>query len=935
MNSTMDSATDRTLGHILIADDSIDNLYLLSSLLTQRGYKIQQAIDGAMAVMTALATPPDVILLDVMMPSMDGYEVCRHLKSQTSTQAIPVIFISALDEVLDKVKAFRVGGVDFISKPFHPEEVLVRIEHQLELKYARAEISKLNIELEGRIQQRTEQLEQEIRVRRQIQERETLVNQIVQEMRQSLILEDVLTQTVTLLKQHLEASYCLVRQDSSHHTVIMDPPTLPEPHLHNLMRVYSALHNWFRVKLTQGHMLVCSRPELTLPSILIDQLQANHIYSVILAPLIYSNQYLGIIGIHQSNCRRNWTQNEVILIKEVADHCAIAIHQARLFEQANQKARRERLLNQVIQALNSTLDEDHILQDIVRLTGSGVDVDQCLLFSYKNGAANFISQWERTESESGEHSNQLNSRLDSLLPSPLCVVPSNLKRFSDWIASDPVMESIQRQGLYYKVILDPTISVTFQEFRQQIRTILIINVSIRGDFFGGIVLISFSAHKNFTREDIHLLQRIADQTATALYNANSYSRLDEMVQERTQELEQAKLISESANRAKSEFLATMSHELRTPLTSILTFGTLLEKQYIGPLSEKQSSYVKLIRESGEHLLELINDILELSKIEAGKEDITLEEVNVAELGESCVTLLREKAQSKGLKLYVEIQSGTTCHADKRRLKQILFNLLSNAVKFTEKGLVKLIIAEDPDRIYFAVLDTGIGISPEDQAKLFQPFQQLDSGDNRRYSGTGLGLALSRRLARLHGGEITVTSRLGQGSCFTLTLPLPGSNAASVQPKAQIHVETAPIVEITAPGLRRGRILLIEDNEAIAQGVLDYLKIHGYATCHFGDGNHFLERVTQFQPDLILMDVHLPERTGFELLTTLRTHPHFNQIPAIAVTASAMEGDRERCLQAGAWNYISKPIDFEKFKTLLRQYTQPFGASSALPDPSLK
>lgn len=239
------------------------------------------------------------------------------------------------------------------------------------------------------------------------------------------------------------------------------------------------------------------------------------------------------------------------------------------------------------------------------------------------------------------------------------------------------------------------------------------------------------------------------------------------------ELEQKRLISEAANRAKTEFLSTMSHELRTPLTSILGFSNILQEQIFGSLNQKQHQYVTIIHSSGEHLLQLINDLLDLSKVEAGKEELHLETIQVEEICQICINTIQERANRKGLEVKLEISPDlTTCIADLRRLKQILFNLLSNAVNFTDTGSITLKVSQAKNGINFSVIDTGIGISEMDQAILFQPFQQLNNGLNRQYQGSGLGLVLSKKLAQLHGGDIMLESKVGQGSCFTLYLPHP-------------------------------------------------------------------------------------------------------------------------------------------------------------------
>jgi|UPI00037FBFFA PAS domain S-box-containing protein len=236
---------------------------------------------------------------------------------------------------------------------------------------------------------------------------------------------------------------------------------------------------------------------------------------------------------------------------------------------------------------------------------------------------------------------------------------------------------------------------------------------------------------------------------------------------------ESKEAAEAGSRAKSEFLATMSHELRTPLNAIMGLSQLLQQEMVGYLNHKQKEYINCIYSSGEHLLALINDILDLSKVESGKEELLLRELSVLEVCEHVMSTVGDRAREKGLQLVLTIDKKVdTCIADERRLKQMLLNLLSNAIKFTTAGTVSLEVQKVPSGIAFAVSDTGIGIDPSQFQFLFQPFKQLDSRLSRQYEGTGLGLALTHKLALLHGGDITVESALGKGSKFTLWLPQP-------------------------------------------------------------------------------------------------------------------------------------------------------------------
>ncbi|MBD2020700.1 response regulator, partial [Leptolyngbya sp. FACHB-36] len=385
-----------------------------------------------------------------------------------------------------------------------------------------------------------------------------------------------------------------------------------------------------------------------------------------------------------------------------------------------------------------------------------------------------------------------------------------------------------------------------------------------------------------------------------------------------QELEQEKLISEAANRAKSEFLATMSHELRTPLNAVLGLSEVLQEQLFGPLNAKQADYIHHIHNSGQHLLQLINDILDLAKVELGREVLSLAPVPVFDVCHYCLMLVQEQAFERGLHISSHIDPAAhTCLADERRLRQMLLNLLSNAIKFTPAGSVSLIVEKQPRSIVFTVADTGIGIAADQLPLLFKPFSQLDSQLDRKYSGTGLGLALTRNLAQLHGGKVTVESTLGKGSRFTIELPDSGQSE-SVD---DANGEGDRLTSLGAQQHRNsGRILIVEDDAGSAMLLQDYLQVSGYQVEHLTGGIDFIQRVRSFKPNLILLDGQLPgEATGLDLVAHLRSQPDLYTIPVVAVTAMAMSGDRERFLQAGANAYLSKPIEIVQLESLLMKY----------------
>jgi PAS domain S-box-containing protein len=398
--------------------------------------------------------------------------------------------------------------------------------------------------------------------------------------------------------------------------------------------------------------------------------------------------------------------------------------------------------------------------------------------------------------------------------------------------------------------------------------------------------------------------------------------MEAKLRSRSNELNATNAKLAKALRAKDEFLANMSHELRTPLNAILGKAEILLEGIHGQLTDKQEASVQIIGDSGNHLLELINDILDIAKIEAGKIELDIQKVSLATVCESSLQFVRQMAYKKQIRLLADIAHPLkTCQADERRLKQILINLLSNAVKFTPAGgEVGLNVLSDPDRdaLQFQVWDTGIGISPENMKHLFKPFMQLDSSLVRLQEGTGLGLSLVYRLTEMHGGSVSLDSQLGVGSCFTVTLPqFPLPNLEQLQKQAENDLQQFATAGLNKyPPGREPLILLVEDNETNIETVLEYLPVWGYRLTVAHNGEMALQRAREEKPDLILMDIQIPEMDGLTAVRRLRREKEFKDTPIVTLTALAMHGDRDRCLEAGANEYLSKPIQLRQLVTLI-------------------
>ena len=377
---------------------------------------------------------------------------------------------------------------------------------------------------------------------------------------------------------------------------------------------------------------------------------------------------------------------------------------------------------------------------------------------------------------------------------------------------------------------------------------------------------------------------------------------------------QAQASAEAASRAKSLFLANMSHELRTPLNAIIGYSEILEEEARDSGPPENVRDLKRIQAAGKHLLALINDVLDLSKIEAGKMALHLETFEVAPMIEEMLTTLQPAAERNANRLELRMAGDVgAMYADVTKVRQILFNLLSNACKFTEGGSVILDVERESDaedRLVFRVTDTGIGMTPEQQRNVFQYFTQADSSTSRKYGGTGLGLAISRRFTHMMHGDIHVTSTSGKGSVFTVELParVPLETEAAPPPrtKEQAAEPDAPVTTV----------LVVDDDPAVRDLMTRFLDKMGYLAVEASSGRDGLRLARELRPDVITLDVVLPDMTGWDVLNELKDDPELEAIPVIMVTIVDHEAAG---IAGGAANYLVKPIDRDQLASALNKY----------------
>jgi signal transduction histidine kinase/CBS domain-containing protein/ActR/RegA family two-component response regulator len=817
------------------------------------------------------------------------------------------------------------------------------------------QLQKLNTELELRVTQHNIELQKSQQFLQKQADREAVLRQITQKIRKSLDLKTIFETAVREIRQSMGIDrvaifkfdpYCefysgefVAESLGSYNSSILGVKIKNSDLSKNLTR--------FQAKYNRGTEILYSNDLLDCEQLALEKFQIG---ASLILPLIDGTTLWGLLCIYHGDSNYLCKENEITFLGQIAEQIAVGIQQATLYEKIQLELdirwraessilfqlKQQQILANISKNIRNSLKIEEILKTATTEIKELMIVDRVSVFRVF-ADRQIIAVEELVSPE----------------------YPKLLDR--DWSNEYLGQEEFE---FYFHGCPNIVIDVTqnsqlphLQEYTQAIcvKSKIVAPIllpsqdgrSCREDrssdecqLWGLLSIHSCGTQRYWQDTEAQLLQEIADRLASAIQQASLFEKIQQELNERQQaeiraiESNDRLAISNHelarATRLKDEFLASMSHELRTPLNAILGITEGFQEGTFGVPNERQCKALATIEKSGKHLLALINDILDLSKIEANKLNLEFVDVSIQSLCYNSTLFIKELAHKRDISLTTKIPDELKqiqLRVDDLRFRQILINLLSNAVKFTPEGGritmdVHLIDSGESIRgcmdesslsqstssrqIAFSVIDTGIGIAPENINKLFQSFVQIDSRLSRQYAGTGLGLSLAKRIAQMHGGNITVESEVDRGSCFTLLLPF-----SPITPQIPAVATTNLNAASVTRSQHKGKIAIVEDNEANMETTSSYLMSRGYEIVEATNGLQAVNLAMNDRPDIILMDIQMPGMDGLETIGRIRQIPECEGLPIVALTALAMPNDRQKCLDAGADRYLTKPVMLSK------------------------
>lgn len=923
---------------LLVVDDEPDNLDLLYRTF-HREFKVLRAENGPTAL-DILAKEGDVavIISDQRMPLMSGTEFL----SLTATQYPDIIriILTGYTDVEDLVEAINSGKVfKYVTKPWDDEELKAVVRQA--------------VDTHNVLKARTQELRRSLR-------QESLLNAVTNSIRRALSYRQILETIGESVGHIFEVSYCIVcpMQDSRVEDCypylggqelygLGNGATASVPgieHSHPPTAESEASNGHLTSLKTMLAQTVWATEEIQVlqetdtdarlqgDDAKVQQRRQAYqqlgIHASLLVPLQYQQEILAVLALHQCGQPRPWQDDEVQLLSMVASQAALALSQARAYEQLQALAKRESLINAITTAIRSSLDPQEIFAAITQQLGQALHADGCVLSLWTEGDEFVQCVGLHDATQSPHQTTKVGSSDTTASPTmPPAELSRGLPQSILPIAGNPVLKQLMLTK--QPVILNdlehyPEMNITEHPFQYSTRSLLVVPLLSDGQIIGSISLRQNFQPRRWQLSEIGLAQAVAAQAAIAVQQARLYQKTRQ----------QAEQLLE-LDRQKTEFFQNISHEFRTPLT--LTIGPLESA-----VSQRQGlSYEQSViaLRSSRRLLRLVNQLLDLQRLDAGRMQPSFRPCDLVDFVTQTVDSFRLYCERKGITLSIHLETCPAVYLDLEKFDKVLYNLLSNAMKFTPAG-GSITVSMQPagNHCVLKVIDTGIGIRPDQIPHLFERFRQAEGSANRSYEGSGLGLALVKELVELHGGQVAVDSTYGQGSTFTIWLQagfahLPPQQVIDVQAEIQpsraaieladvdmesqtaeaqdtAHTPEAQPVHALLPHTDTSmpRILIVDDNPDLRSYVSGILREQGYQTWMARNGAEGYQMAQTLRPYLIVTDLMMPLVSGLDLIRMIREDEDLKGTPIVLLTAKVDEDTRIEGAERGADAYLSKPFN---------------------------
>ncbi|MDF5729608.1 MAG: response regulator [Rhizonema sp. PD38] len=894
---------------ILVVDDELDNLDLLYRTF-YRDYKVLKASSG-LAALDLLAQEGDVsvIISDQRMPMMSGTEFL----SLTATQYPDIIriILTGYTDVEDLVEAINAGKVfKYVTKPWEADELKAVVRQALDTH---------NV-LKARTRELTRTLRQE-----------SLLNTVTNTIRSALDYRQILQIIVDTVGHMLEVDVCLLRPFQDERLVdegfiyqkqgSEDGGKVEETESRRVEQGEFGKRNFspssllaqtiWETREVQVINDAQTDPRVQGDNELLDRTTAfatANICSSLVVPLICRQELMAILALHQCEHVRLWGDDEVQLVMVVADQAALALSQARAYEQVHALAKREALINTITSAIRSSLDPQDIFAAITQKLGQALQVDGCVLslWTEEDEFVQSVGLYDSSQDPNAE--NQNNGQPCSLdLPNSKMPIQENpvqqeiLRTHQPVVFTDTTQATIEIQGFY-------------SPLKVPARSLMVVPLLADSKSIGSITLYEGGRTRSWLSSEIELAKAVAAQAAIAVQQSRLYQKTREQAERLLQ-----------LDKQKTEFFQNISHEFRTPITLIQ-----------GPLESAVANKEGLSHVQSEialrnscRLLRLVNQLLDLQRLDAGRMQPIFRPCSLVQFVSQIIESFRPYCEKKGLHLVSQMGECPTVYLDIEKFDKVVYNLLSNAMKFTPVGgTIRVTIQHTDNYCKFQVQDTGIGIVTEQIPHLFERFRQAEGSANRSHEGSGLGLALVKELVELHGGRVTVESVYGEGTTFTVEL-VPGTAHLHTQQVLEVPCEVnssrAP-VELAAIELLEAEenhsdeileletnntqytVLVVDDNPDLRAYVSGILRANGYQVRTARDGSEGFRITKEILPSLIVTDLMMPLVSGQEMIRTIRNEEQLKGTPIILLTAKVDEETRIASTEHGADAYLAKPFN---------------------------